>query len=54
MLTCQMLKAEKESNIDICMIILSEMRVSQDVLDEHSVKNTNHVALLLKKSLYGL
>ena len=28
-------------------------QVNQDVLNKHGVKETKHLALLLKKSLYG-
>ena len=47
-------KAEKEKDLDIYMKVPSGMQVSQDILDEHGVKHPKHLALLLKKSLYGL
>ena len=47
-------KADKEKDLDIYMKIPRGMQVNQDVLNKHGVKETKHLALLLKKSLYGL
>ena len=47
-------KAEKEKDLDIYMKVPCGMQVAQDVLKQHGVNNAKQLALLLKKSLYGL
>ena len=38
-------KVEKEKDLEIFMRIPSGMQVSQDILDEHGVKDTKHLAM---------
>ena len=47
-------KADQEKDLDIYMKIPSGMQVNEDTLAYHGVDATKQLALLLKKSLYGL
>ena len=47
-------KADQEEDLDIYMQIPKEMQVGQATLDQHEVDTPRRLALLSKKSLYGL
>ena len=47
-------KAEQDKDLNIYMRVPSGMQIGQGVLEQHGVKHTKHLALLLEKSLYGL
>ena len=47
-------KAEKEKELAIYMRVPSGMKIQDDTLEQHGVKDTKYLYLLLRKSLYGL